>query len=463
MQQLFLSVTLLVLMLAPGYVAAEVEDILHEKGIITDEELQTLKDEREPKEQEIAELKAWRTKVGKLPTFDRSTPVNLPKLSFGLNSLQIRYRDSQRNTPEGVGTNDISIQRAEFTLRGSLGDFGPIQVKKWHILANFTSQDLRRPTSRTGEVAQPTNTQLMREAFIDLAPVGFLKPAAPYVHTVRLGQWRLPFGISADTSAGLLDFIELPYLAGAADIEFIQERDQYLQFIGIPVRFGPDNYIEYNALVMNGNSINGKFGGSFDNNSQKDFLGRIRYHPFKGFWVSASTMFGHSTAINSNVFGRGDGKYDRWGLDFRWTPGTDMKTSSSPIADHNGFWLQGEYITGHDAPGAVSRGATDVTGFAATPGAQRTTGYIYAKYKFQNQWEPTFRYEWLDPDNRPNNQLTRLTFGVNYYLINQPGGIQSKVMVNYEIRDRDGLSGRDAATDTFNHDMAQVMLQLRWY
>tara|TARA_B100001971_G_scaffold213787_2_gene248268 strand:- start:1214 stop:2656 length:1443 start_codon:yes stop_codon:yes gene_type:complete len=473
MHQLFLIVPFFALILSPGYVIAEGEDIFHAKGLITENELQTLKDQQgtsaqeQEQEQAIEELKAWKTQVSKLPTFDRSTPVNLPKLSFGLNSLQIRYRDSQRDTPEGVGTNDFNIQRAEFTLRGSLGDFGPIQVKKWHILANFTSQGLRRPTSPTGEKADPTNTQLMREAFIDLAPTGSLKGMAPYVHTVRIGQWRIPFGISADTSAGLLDFIELPYLAGVGSgadaVEFIQERDQYLQFIGTPVRFGPDNYLEYNALIMNGNSVNGKFGGSFDNNSQKDFIGRIRYHPFKGFWVSASTMFGHSTAINNNVFGRGDGKYDRMGLDFRWTPGTDMKTSSSPIADHNGLWLQGEYITGHDAPGAVSRGATDVTGFASTAGAQRTTGYLYAKYKFENQWEPTVRYEWLDPNNVANNTYTRLTLGVNYYLINQPGGIQSKIMMNYEIRNRDGLSGRDAAMDTYNNDQAQMMLQLRWY
>tara|TARA_B100000315_G_scaffold260302_1_gene320678 strand:+ start:4497 stop:4607 length:111 start_codon:yes stop_codon:yes gene_type:complete len=36
-------------------------------------------------------------------------------------------------------------------------------------------------------------------------------------------------------------------------------------------------------------------------------------------------------------------------------------------------------------------------------------------------------------------------------------------MMNYEIRNRDGLSGRDAAMDTYNNDQAQVMLQLRWY
>ena len=78
MHQLFLIVPFFALILSPGYVIAEGEDIFHAKGLITENELQTLKDQQgtsaqeQEQEQAIEELKAWKTQVSKLPTFDRS-------------------------------------------------------------------------------------------------------------------------------------------------------------------------------------------------------------------------------------------------------------------------------------------------------------------------------------------------------------------------------------------------------
>lgn len=411
-------------------------------------------------ESRIQALERWKERTEDIHQINRKSKDDLPLLTWGVNALQFRYQNFlNRDISVGKSSNFLDIHRGEFLFYGSLGDFGPFHIKKWQITTNFASQTFKRPTSRTDEPAQPTNTEILREAFIDFTPTGFLKPVEDYVSMARVGMYRIPFGISAETSAGLIDFINLPYFT-SGPVEFIQERDMFFMLRGYPFQ-GTKKFVEYSAVVMNGNGQNGL--SAVDNNAQKDFIGRLRYHPFPGLFVSASSMFGHSTSINTNITGRGDGSYDRWGLDFRWSPGSDQKFSSSPKADHDGLWLQGEYIMGHDAPGAVSKGATSVTGFLDTPGARRETAYIYALYKLNDQWEPVIRWEFFDPDTKtPNDLLTRTTVGFNYYLRNAPKRIQVKLQANYEFRNRDGLLGAAKKTDPFNNDMFTLQFQLRW-
>lgn len=446
MRHLSMTTAMLALVLALVITPVFAEDYAVDAGLI---------------ESRIQALEHWKERTEDIHQINRKSEKDLPLLTWGVNALQFRYQYFDREMSVGKSDNFLDIHRAEFLFYGSLGYFGPFHIKKWQITPNFASQKLRRGTSRTDDPAAPSNGELLREAFVDITPTGFLEPIKPFVSMARLGMYRIPFGISAETSAGLIDFINLPYFT-SGPIEFIQERDMFFMLRGNTQHWRKsDTYMEYSAVIMNGNGQNGLF--AVDNNSQKDFIGRLRFHPFSGFFVSASSMVGHSTAINTNITGRGDGKYDRWGLDFRWSPGYDQKVSSSPIRDHFGLWLQGEYIVGHDAPGAVSKGATNVTGFLDTPGSRRETGYIYAMYKFNDRWEPAIRWDFFDPDtNTHNDTLTRTTLGVNYYLRNAPKGIQIKLQGNYELRSRDGIFGADKKTDAFNNDVFTLQLQVRW-
>jgi hypothetical protein len=168
------------------------------------------------------------------------------------------------------------------------------------------------------------------------------------------------------------------------------------------------------------------------------------------------TIQGESTNLNSRNGGRGKGNYDRYIADFQWKP------ESLP-----GFWLQGEYAWGHDAPPAASAALDAVT---TGRGEFRKAWYVYAKYLFQSgllkDWELLGRYESFDPSsNTTEDMLKRTTVGINYYFANMPPRVQAKLMLNYEFRRKDGNgAGTTVLKNTeFGQDALLLQLHVRWF
>ena len=334
------------------------------------------------------------------------------------------------------------------------------QIPRWHILFDFAALGTLNSNTKvctnaacttTANVISSADNQLLREAYIDIRPV---LSWAPYLDIIRIGQYRIPFGIENDTSSGLIDFISRGYFSSGAvgggsvstGIDFLQERDIY-----IDIKTKPHEFIELDAVVMNGNFIDYT---RIDNNSQKDYLGRIRIKPRKDFFVSFSAMAGESENRNTALNGRGKGKYDRLGYDFRYTP--DWLP---------GLHLQGEWITGHDAPNQANVGATTFTTNGI--GVMRRTWYVYAKYRLDNlgvEWlkgcEPIVRYEEFDPSTTVGNDMfTRTTVGINYYFAEVLPKVQTKLQLNYEFRHHQGV---DPTFDQAGKNAVLLQFQVRW-
>ena len=447
--------------LPPG--GTSVEDVLLQKGTITMDEWIQIRAEQEYRGAEnsrrIDGIEDWKTRTELLP-------ILRDKVNFGLNALQFLYTHQDAKVPEGKSQDNFSIRRSEILFWGRISD----TIPRWHALMEFQSINFGRETPTGGSGAatgQPIAATFFRESYIDFRP---FQSWAPYVNFIRMGIFRMPFGIFTEQSGGLRDVISSPYLTSvgsgppnatgtAGTIDFLQERDFF-----VDVRGRLFNRLEYVAGIMNNNNFHANATGS---NAPKSFYTRVRLFGTDVSWVSFTTIQGESNNANTNINGRGKGRFDRYGLDFRYT--------SKLIP---GLMVQGEWWQGHDGANATTVGLpangtcqdTALCGGSGAPGVQRRTWYILGKYLisdgfFQN-WEPTVMYEQFDPRTSVSDDLyTRTIVGLTYYFENFPPKIQSKVQINYEFRHHQGNGPGvpyDATFDAFAQNAFLVMFQVRF-
>jgi len=444
------------------------EDLLLQKGSITKEEWLRIRTGQEYKAAEqtrrLDNLEDWKNKTEVLP-------ILRDKVNIGLNALQFLYGHVDANVPEGRSQDSLSIRRAELVLWGKLSDYLP----RWHMLMEFQSTNLTNNTPLSG-TSNPTVATFFREAYIDVRPV---QSWAPNLNVIRMGVFRMPFGIFTETSGGLRDIISAPYLNGVGGsggpgqnrngtggtIEFLQERDYF-----VDVRGKVLNRLEYVVGVMNNNNFQANgivsntsgIGGA---NQPKAVYTRLRLFGDDVSFISFNMIQGTSNNAGTFINGRGKGHFDRYGVDFRYNP------KFLP-----GFVVYGEYWQGHDGSNATTVGTAangdclDTCGGSGAPGANRRTWYVLAKYLFTEgpleNFEPVYMYEQFDPNTRLSDDLyTRQILGLTYYFENFPPKMQSKIQFNYEFRHHSGLGpgvALNAATDPFAQNAFFLQWQLRY-
>jgi len=445
-----------------------IEDLLLEKGAITKDEWLRIRTEQEYKATDqtrrLDSLEDWKYKTEVLP-------ILRDKINFGLNALQFKYGHVNANVPEGQSQDSFSIRRAELVFWGKLSDYLP----RWHMLMEFQSSGLSNNTPLSG-ASTPSVATIFREAYIDVRPV---QAWAPILNIIRMGTFRMPFGIFTETSGGLRDIISSPYLTAVGGgggpgqnrngtggaIEFLQERDLF-----VDVRGKVMNRLEYVVGIMNNNNflangIGSTTSGIGGANQPKAVYTRIRLFGDDVSFISFNMIQGTSNNAGTLINGRGKGHFDRYGVDFRYNP------KFLP-----GFMVYGEYWQGHDGSNATTVGTAangaclDTCGGSGAPGVQRRTWYVLAKYLFTEgpleNFEPVYMYEEFDPNTRMSNDLyTRHIAGLNYYFENFPPKMQSKIQFNYEFRHHSGLGpgvALNAATDPFAQNAFFIQWQLRY-
>jgi hypothetical protein len=455
--------------LPPG--GTSIEDLLLKKGTITMDEWIQIRAEQEYKvadqTRRLDSLEEWKTKTELLP-------ILRDKVNFGLNALQFLYGHLDAHVPEGRSQDSFSVRRSELIFWGKISDTLP----RWHTLMEFQSTSLTSNTPTSGP-GTPTVATFFREAYIDVRPV---QSWAPNLNVIRMGIFRMPWGIFTETSGGLRDVISSPYLTAVGGgggpgqnrngtggaIEFLQERDYF-----VDVRGKIANRLEYVIGVMNNNNFQANglvsttsgLGGA---NQPKAGYTRWRYYFNDVSFVSFTSLQGESNNAGTLINGRGKGAFDRYGLDFRYT---------SKVLP--GLMVQGEYWQGHDGSnatqvGTAANGACSTTcGGSGAPGMHRRTWYVLGKYlitsgPFEN-FEPTFMYEQFDPNTSMSNDLyTRAILGLTYYFENFPPKVQSKVQFNYEFRHHSGLGtgpntpAFDSRSDPFAQNAFFVQFQIRF-
>lgn len=465
--------------LPPG--GTSIEDLLLQKGTITMDEWIQIRAEQEYKVADQARrldsLEEWKSKTELLPMLR-------DKVNFGLNALQFLYGHVNGDVPEGRSQDSFSIRRSEVIFWGKLSEFIP----RWHTLMEFQSIGLTNQTpdcsnSPGGNCSDkptgaPVSTTFFREAYIDIRPV---QSWAPNLNMIRLGIFRMPFGIFTETSGGLRDVISSPYLTSVGSgtgnrngtggaIEFLQERDYFAD-----VRGRIANRLEYVVGIMNNNNFQANslvsttsgIGGA---NQPKAYYTRLRLFGNDVSFVSFTMIQGTSNNTGTLINGRGKGAFDRYGVDFRYT------SRALP-----GFMVQGEYWQGHDGSNATTVGTPAqgacldrrACGGSGAPGMNRRTWYVLTKYLITSgpfeSFEPTFMYEQFDPNTSMGNDLyTRAIVGLTYYFENFPPKVQSKIQFNYEFRHHSGLGTGpntppyDSRSDPFAQNAFFVQFQVRF-
>jgi hypothetical protein len=414
----------------------------------------------------LGAIEEWKAKIERLPSLSG-------KFNIGLNSLQFQYTHQDAHVAEGKSQDNLSIRRSELLFYGKINEYIP----KWHALIEMQSNTLNNSTPGCAAgtpcngqaTGTATATTMFRESYIDFRP---LPSIAPNLNVIRMGVFRMPFGIFTETSGGLRDVINSPYLNSVGSggvnrngsnstvgtIDFIQDRDYFAD-----VRGTLFNRLDYVAGIMNNNSFQANAVGA---NGSKVFYSRTRFMVTDISWVSFNILTGESNNTNTELNGRGKGAFDRYGIDARYT------SRYLP-----GLMVQGEWWQGHDGanqttvgtPAQGACGSVAQCGGNGAPGVQRRTWYVLGKYfisdgSLQN-FEPVVMYEQFDPSTTTSNDMyTRAIVGMNYYFENLPPKIQSKISVNYEFRHHQGTGPGTSVpnTDAFAQNVFLVQFQVRY-
>ena len=470
---------------------ASLEDLLYEKGQITKEEWVKLQAEREKAappvqgaqapssgtsvpdpvtnlDSRVGMIEEWKAKVEKLPSLSG-------KFNIGMNALQFLYTHQDAKAVEGKSQDNLSIRRSEILMYGKVNEYIP----KWHTLLEMQSNNLTANTPGCAVSTTPCNQQplgtpaattMFREAYIDFRPMPSI---APILNVIRMGVFRMPFGIFTEQSGGLRDVISSPYLNSVGSggvirngsgnstvgtIDFIQERDYFAD-----VRGTVFHKLDYAIGIMNNNNFQANAVGA---NGPKVFYSRARFMVTDISFISFTVLTGESNNTGTEINGRGKGAFDRYGIDARYT------SRYLP-----GLMVQGEWWQGHDGAnqttvGTPAQGACENVaqcGGNGAPGVQRRTWYVLGKYFISNgplqNFEPVAMYEQFDPSTSMSNDMyTRTIVGFNYYFENLPPKIQSKISVNYEFRHHQGSGPGTTVpeTDAFAQNVFLAQFQVRY-
>ena len=464
---------------------AGLEDLLYEKGQITKEEWLKLQADREKAgpagqgaqgsspsmsvpdpvtnlDTRLGMVEEWKAKIERFPSLSG-------KFNIGLNALQFLYTHQDAHVADGKSQDNLSVRRSEVLMYGKINEYIP----KWHTLIEMQSNNLTNNTPAGTSTTTPGTaaaTTMFREAYMDFRPMPSI---APNLNIIRMGVFRMPFGIFTEQSGGLRDVISSPYLNSVGSgtvarnglgnstvgtIDFIQERDYFAD-----VRGTLFNRLDYVAGIMNNNNFQANAVGA---NGPKVGYGRVRFLVTDISFISFTVLTGESNNAGTEINGRGKGAFDRYGLDFRYT------SRYLP-----GLMVQGEWWQGHDGAnqttvGTPAQGACSNVaqcGGNGAPGVQRRTWYVLGKYFISDgplqNFEPVVMYEQFDPNTTMSNDLyTRAIVGFNYYFENLPPKIQSKISINYEFRHHQGSGPGTAVpdTDAFAQNLFLAQFQVRY-
>lgn len=157
---------------------------------------------------------------------------------------------------------------------------------------------------------------------------------------IKLGQFKTPFSIENPLSPSILETVGQPSLATSYMVmgSGLMMPKGAGRDIGLTVYGDAGQYVSYDLAVMNGAGR-----GNSENNSWKDFVARLTFHPLKCLDVSASTILGKGATDRLNEVDRILVWEDREvKLDYtrsRWAVGAYLRTS--PV-DVRAEWMWGK-------------------------------------------------------------------------------------------------------------------------
>ena len=222
---------------------------------------------------------------------------------------------------------------------------------------------------------------------------------------ISIGQFKAPIGLEQNTSCSALTTVNRSDATGQLAGP---QRD-----LGLMISGGNDTtLLKYSVAVMNGVGM-----GVEDDNTGKDFLGRLVIHPIEFLEVGGSFRVGKRNPT-----------------DLTQDQNDIMRIAAELKLDFKGFVLQGEYLHGQDKLYSTTKvpiygGCGGIIGFdTKTEGTYKKNGY-WAMLSYRTKWdlEPVIKYDNFDPDlDLDDDWNNNITIGLNYY-----ANDWTRIQVNY--------------------------------
>ena len=198
--------------------------------------------------------------------------------------------------------------------------------------------------------------------------------------TVSVGSFKQPFGQEVNTSCSGLNTIER---AMVSDQIVAPQRDMGIMFLG------GDNstLLKYSFAIMNGTGL-----GITDNNSKKDFIGRLTIKPLDFLRFGGSFRSGFPTND----------------VDDRMSFAGELQLS------YYNWLLEGEYIYDEGDYNKAAGGGCGAEPLAL--GTKRSGAYIQALYMTPWMVQPVIKWEMFYPSMDVDGDMFNiLTAGINYF------------------------------------------------
>lgn len=269
---------------------------------------------------------------------------------FGFFQPQYEY-----HATSAEATNTFKFKRARIGVTGNI----PYDFSYYMVLENSAF------VSKTG------NPYLL-DAFITYKRFKWAK--------VSVGSFKQPFGMEVNTSCSGLYTIER---AAVSDQIVAPQRDMGIMILG----GDNESLIKYSVAIMNGMGL-----GVVDNNTKKDFIGRLTLKPLP--------------------FLRFGGSY-RYGFPLNDTD-SRMSYAGEVQLEYYNFLVQGEYIYDEGAYNTAAGG-----GCGSDPlilGDTRSGYYVQAMYMTPWMLQPVVKWESFDRDlGTADNTFNTFTAGFSYF------------------------------------------------
>ncbi len=255
------------------------------------------------------------------------------------------------------------------------------------------------------ELSPTVGGPMLLDAFVTYSPFGkYFK--------VSMGQFKTPFSLEVNTACYALNTIRRSTVVDQMASPFRELGIMVLGAIG-----KERDIFTYKLMLLNGTGIN-----HLDDNSNKEFAGRLTVAPIEGITIGASMRTGLVGTVSSS----GDQKKRT-----RYAADITLKKWNA--------LLQAEYIFGTDVGDLGSSGGGCGKSTLELTEYKKNGLWVTAMYKFGFGLEPVVKYEVYNPDGTNYKYLgvtqnygqATWTFGVNYFL-NEWTRIQINYLYNAE-------------------------------
>lgn len=261
----------------------------------------------------------------------------------------------------------------------------------------------------------PNNSPYLLDAYVSYNRYSWARAA--------IGQFKAPLSLELQTGCHKLLTINrsktvLNYASPMRDLGFM-------------VSGGNDTtFFKYQVAIMNGNGLN-----NIDDNTGKDYVGRVVLHPFDFINIGGSFRFGNNAPADPAV--PDDDVHIRYGAEVA------MKFGELAI--------QAEYIYSKDEGSKIVGGGCGGGGEVVKGDFEGQGFYGMASYMFDFGLQPVVKFEMFDQDIAVTDKAEYITtFGINYFFNDW-----TRLQVNYCMI-------QESAIQQIDNDRLTLQMQIKF-